>query len=242
MYFQLYFPTSWTFWLEGLTAASVVLVGIILGLISIFKARKLKAKLLTVLGLAIFFIGFLYLGPATDFLMVIFTGTNVYSDFWGYGIYGILSYLWIAPALVCAMYIGGELLTPKRKWVIVIIYLVLGLVFEYFLWFQTEETFEIPPPPPGEIIDSSFVTLYPTFLLMALFIVSILIFHGLGFLIKAAKSTGVLRKKFLLLGFGFIVFSVAGAGDALVNPGIMLVIVRVAMISSIILMYLGLRA
>lgn len=234
-------PTSWTFWLEGLTASSVISVGIILGLISIFKARKLKAKLLTVLGLAIFFIGFLYLGPATDFLTVIITGFNLNSVIWGRGIYGILSYLWIAPALVAAMYIGGELLIPKRKWVIVIIYLVLGIVFEYFLWFHTAETFEIDILP-GEIIDSSFVTLYPTFLLMALFIVSILIFHGIGFLAKSIKSTGVLRKKFLLLGIGFIVFSVAGAGDALVNPGIMLVIVRLAMISSIILMYLGLKA
>ena len=237
----MYLPTSWTFWLEGLTAVSVVSVGIILGLISIFKARKLNAKLLTILGLAIFFIGFLYLGPSTDFFTVIITGSNVNSAIWGHGVYGILSYLWIAPALVCAMYIGGELLTPKRKWIIVIIYLVLGLVFEYFLWFNTDKTF-ILDIQTDEIIDSSFVTLYPTFLLMALFIVSILIFHGMGFLIKAIKSTGVLRKKFLLLGFGFIVFSIAGAGDSLVDPGIGLVIVRVAMISSIILMYLGLRA
>ncbi|MHA2287501.1 MAG: hypothetical protein ACXABG_01815 [Promethearchaeota archaeon] len=235
-------PTSWTFWLEGLTASSVISVGIILGLISIIKGRKLKAKLLTVLGLAIFFIGFLYLGPATDFLTVILTGSNITSDIWGLGIYGILSYLWIAPALVMAMYIGGELLIPKRKWILVIIYLVLGIIFEYFLWFQTDNTFVIPPPPPGEIIDSSFVTLYPTFLLMALFILSILVFHGIGFLVKAIKSTGILRKKFLLLGFGFIVFSIAGAGDALVDPGIGLVIVRLAMITSIILMYLGLKA
>ncbi|MBY8992516.1 MAG: hypothetical protein KGD58_17355 [Candidatus Lokiarchaeota archaeon] len=235
-------PTSWTFWLEGLTASSVISVGIILGLISILKARKLKAKLLTVLGLSIFFIGFLYLGPASDFLMVIITGSNLYSEIWGLGIYGILSYLWIAPALVLAMYIGGELLIPKRKWILVIFYLVLGIIFEYFLWFHTSETFVIPPPPSGEIIDSSFVTLYPTFLLMALFILSILIFHGMGFLIKAMKSTGVLRKKFLLLGFGFIIFAFAGAGDALVDPGILLVIVRLAMITSIILMYLGLKA
>lgn len=234
-------PTSATFWLEGLTASSVILVGIILGLISIFKGRKLKAKLLTVLGLAIFFIGFLYLGPTTDFLTVIITGSNINSVIWGLGIYGILSYLWIAPALVLAMYIGGELLTPKRKWIIVIIYLVLGIVFEYFLWFNTSETFVIDLLP-GEIIDSSFVTLYPTFLLMAFFILSILIFNGMGFLIKGIKSTGVLRKKFLLLGIGFIIFSVAGAGDSLVNPGIGLVIVRLAMISSIILMYLGLKA
>jgi len=234
-------PTSWTFWLEGLTASSVISVGIILGLISIIKGRKLKAKLLTVLGLAIFFIGFLYLGPTTDFLTVIITGSNITSEFWGLGIYGILSYLWIAPALVMAMYIGGELILPKRKWILVIIYMVLGIIFEYFLWFQTDNTFVIDLVP-GEIIDSSFVLLYPTFLLMALFILSILIFHGIGFLIKAIKSTGVLRKKFLLLGIGFIIFSIAGAGDSLVNPGIGLVIVRTAMISSIVLMYLGLKA
>ncbi len=234
-------PTSWTFWLEGLTASSVISVGIILGLISIIKGRKLKAKLLTVLGLAIFFIGFLYLGPTTDFLTVILTGSNITSEFWGLGIYGILSYLWIAPALIMAMYIGGELIIPKRKWILVITYMVLGIVFEYFLWFQTDNTFVIDLVP-GEIIDSSFVTLYPTFLLMALFILSILIFHGIGFLIKAIKSTGVLRKKFLLLGIGFIIFSIAGAGDSLVNPGIGLVIVRTAMISSIVLMYLGLKA
>ncbi len=234
-------PTSWTFWLEGLTASSVISVGIILGLISIIKGRKLKAKLLTVLGLAIFFIGFLYLGPTTDFLTVIITGSNITSEFWGLGIYGILSYLWIAPALIMAMYIGGELIIPKRKWILVIIYMVLGIIFEYFLWFQTDNTFVIDLIP-GEIIDSSFVTLYPTFLLMALFILSILIFHGIGFLIKAIKSTGVLRKKFLLLGIGFIIFSIAGAGDSLVNPGIGLVIVRLAMISSIVLMYLGLKA
>jgi hypothetical protein len=77
---------------------------------------------------------------------------------------------------------------------------------------------------------------------MALFIISILIFHGLGFLIKGLKSTGVIKKKFLLLGIGFIVFSIAGAGDSLVNPGIGLVIVRLAMITSIVLMYLGLKA
>ena len=234
-------PTSWTFWLEGLTASSVITVGIILGLISIIKGRKLKAKLLTVLGLAIFFIGFLYLGPATDFLTVIITGSNITSEFWGLGIYGILSYLWIAPALIMAMYIGGELILPKRKWILVIIYMILGIIFEYFLWFQTDNTFVIDLVP-GEIIDSSFVTLYPTFLLMALFILSILIFHGMGFLIKAKKSTGVLRKKFLLLGIGFIIFSIAGAGDYFVNPGICLVIVRLAMISSIVLMYFGLKA
>jgi hypothetical protein len=70
---------------------------------------------------------------------------------------------------------------------------------------------------------------------------SIIVFHGIGFISKSIKSTGVIKKKFLLLGLGFLVFSIAGAGDSLVDPDITLVIVRLAMISSIILMYSGLK-
>lgn len=236
------FPTHPTFWLEGLTASAVILVGVIFGLISFYKSIKLKAKLLTYLGLAIFFIGFLYLGPFTDFLSVLITGVNIETPPFTIGIYGILSYVWIAPALILAMYIGGELLIPKRKWIIVIIYAILGIVFEYFLWTQTLSTFNFDLGTVGEeIIDSSFVRTSPAFLLMALFIISIVIFHGIGFLIKSRKSTGIIRKKFLLLGLGFIIFSIAGAGDSLVNPDLTLVIVRLAMISSIVLMYLGLK-
>ena len=236
------FPTSATFWLEGLTASSVILVAVITGLISFYKSRKLKAKLLSYLGLTIFFIGLLYLGPFTDFMSVLITDINIEVPPFTIGIYGLLSYMWIGPAIVLAMYIGGELLIPKRKWMIVAVFAAIAVIFEYFLWFHTLETFEFDLPSPGsEVIDSSFVTSYPTFLLMALFIISVLVFNGIGFLIKGIKSTGVLRKKFILLGLGFLVFTIAGAGDSLVNPDIALVIVRVGMISSIILMYYGLK-
>jgi hypothetical protein len=236
------FPTSATFWLEGLTASSVILVAVITGLISFYKSRKLNAKLLSYLGLTIFFIGLLYLGPFTDFMSVLITDINIEVPPFTIGIYGLLSYMWIGPAIVLAMYIGGELLTPKRKWIIVIVFAAIGVIFEYFLWFYTLETFNFDLPSPGnEVIDSSFVTTFPTFLLMALFIISVLVFNGIGFLIKGIKSTGVLRRKFILLGLGFIVFTVTGAGDSLVNPNIALVIVRLGMISSIILMYYGLK-
>ena len=175
-------------------------------------------------------------------MSVLITDINIEVPPFTIGIYGLLSYMWIGPAIVLAMYIGGELLTPKRKWIIVIVFAAIGVIFEYFLWFYTLETFNFDLPSPGnEVIDSSFVTTFPTFLLMALFIISVLVFNGIGFLIKGIKSTGVLRRKFILLGLGFIVFTVTGAGDSLVNPNIALVIVRLGMISSIILMYYGLK-
>ncbi len=235
-------PTHLTFWLEGLTASSVILVAVILGLISLFKSKKLGAKLLTYLGLTIFFIGLLYLGPFTDFLLVLITSSNINVPPFGIAFYGILSYLWIAPAIILAMYIGGELLIPKRKWILIIIYSILAVVFEWFLWTDTANTFQFDLPAPGEeIIDSNFNRTSPAFLLMVIFIASIIVFHGIGFISKSIKSTGVIKKKFLLLGIGFLVFSIAGAGDSLVNPDITLVIVRLGMISSIILMYYGLK-
>ena len=231
-------PTDPFFWLEGLSASAVIIVGVILGFISIIRASRLKAKLLIILGFAIIFMGFLYMGPFVDFLSVLITDSNIPE--W---LYPRLSYTWIAPAVILGMYIGGELLTPKRKWVIVGIFIVISAVYLYFLWgWDVYDNFEFDYIPGEEIIDSSFKLLSPLFLLMVLIIISVLVFNGIGFLIKSGKSTGVLRKKFLLLGLGFVIFTVAGAGDSLVAPGIGLVIVRIGMITSVILMYLGLKS
>ncbi|GAH99357.1 unnamed protein product, partial [marine sediment metagenome] len=61
-----------------------------------------------------------------------------------------LSYMWVAPALVFAMWLGGELLIPKKKWILIGIFIVLGAVFEYFLWFQTDLSFIWTLDNPGE--------------------------------------------------------------------------------------------
>jgi len=252
MIYQITIPTNIFFWLKGLTASAVIIVAVIIGLISIIKASKLNAKLLIILGAAIFFMGFLYMGPFVDFLSVIFTGTNIPE--W---LYPRLSYTWIAPAVVLGMYIGGELLAPKRKWIIVGIFTAIVIVYLYLLWISgayglpdfniftnVYYNFDFTPIPPSvdyDIIDSSFKLLSPLFLLMVVIILSVLVFNGIGFLIKSGKSTGVIRKKFLLLGLGFVIFTVAGAGDSLVAPGIGLVAVRLGMITSIILMYYGLK-
>lgn len=227
-------------WLDGGTAAMVIILSAFFGLYSAYKSKKLNAKLLLYAGLTIFFIGLLYLGPFTDFLTILITGQNLDNSF---GLYGILSYMWIAPALVLAMYIGADLIVPKHKKIIVGIYLILALIFEYFLFTQTMSSFEfLFPPSQGEdLIDSSFVMGSVTFLLIAIFLLSVLIFNGLGFLQKALRSTGELRKKFSSLSFGFILFTICGAFDSLVAPGIALALVRIGMVSSTWFMYRGLK-
>ena len=136
---------SITGWIDGLTATLIIVSSVTFGLISLFKSAKLKAKLLAVAGIAMIFVGFLWLGPTIDLFLVLFTGSNI-SPF---STYSILSYLWVAPALIAAMYLGGELILPKGKWILVGIFIVLGAIFEYFLWMQTTDSFTWVLNNPG---------------------------------------------------------------------------------------------
>ncbi len=229
--------------LDGMTSAGIVLSATIFGLFSLYKAIKLKAKLLGVAALTMFFVGLLWLGPFTDMISLLIREKNIghYPD--DYDIYAILSYIWVAPTLVFAMYLGGELLWPKGKWILVSIYIVLGVIFEMFLWFNINHSFEeLAPEVPGEtIIAASFERGYWTFILVAIFLVSALVFLGIGFLIKAKQATGDLRKKFLFLAIGFIIFVLAGASDSLIEPGALLWIIRGIMMTFAIWLYLGLK-
>ena len=225
--------------LDGGTAALIVFSSIGFGLFSLYKSIKLKASLLTIASFAMVFVGFLWLGPTVDFIFLLLGLGNIVP----YEMYAILSYLWVAPALIFAIYLGSELLVPKKKWILVAIYIVLGIVFEYFLWFDTAASFRtLAPTIPGEtIIDASFNTRHPTFLLIAVFLISALIFLGIGFAIKAKQSTGLLRKKFIYLSVGFIIFVLSGALDSIIKLPLAIGIIRVIMATFALWMYLGLK-
>ena len=224
--------------LDGLTATGIILSATIIALLSLYKSIKLKAKLLTFAALTMLFVGFLWLGPFIDFILVTFTGTNITPIYF----YSLLSYLWVAPTLIVAMYLGGELLMPKKKWILVGAFIILGVIFEYFLWFQTDQSFIWTLNNPGEeLIDASFVRSHPTFLLVAVFLVSALVFLGIGFFIKAKQATGNLRRKFFYLGLGFTIFVVCGALDSILTIPIAIGFVRVLMMTFALWMYLGLK-
>ncbi|TFF83890.1 MAG: hypothetical protein EU552_02305 [Promethearchaeota archaeon] len=224
--------------LDGLTASGIILSSVIFGLLSLYKAKKLHAKLLAIAALTMFFVGCLWLGPFVDFIMVLFFNTNITPIYY----YSLLSYANVAPALIFAMYLGGSLLAPKKKWIIVGIYIVLGVIFEYFLWFQNNLSFTFTLGVPGEdLIDAEFVRNYYTFYFVAFFLVSSLIFLGIGFAVKAKQSTGELRKKFMYLSLGFIIFVVCGALDSILKLPVAIGVVRGVMMTFALWMYLGLK-
>jgi len=226
-------------YLDGITAIGIILSSTIFGILSLYHARQLRAKLLYVAGLLIFFVGLLWLGPSVDLMLLLFTGKNISPIY----VYSLLSYVWVPAAIICAMYLGCEIMVPDKKKIIVGVYVVLAIIFWYFIFFENANSFVFKLDNPGQdTIDSSFVRASVAYLLIITFLISALIFLGIGFAIKAKQATGDLRKKFRYLSIGFIIFVVCGALDSVIPPGIAIGFVRVVMMlgfpSS---MYLGLK-
>ncbi|MFX1568413.1 MAG: hypothetical protein ACFFCV_08600 [Promethearchaeota archaeon] len=225
-------------WLSGITASLIVISSVIFGLLSFYKSIKLKAKLLSIAGLVMIFVGFLWLGPTTDFFVKLITDNNISPA----TTYVFLSYAWVGPALFFAMYLGGELMIPKYKWILVGAFVVLGGIFEFFLWTQPIQSFDyIEVRYPNGIIDASFNNSHPTYLMVLIMLISSLIFLGIGMAVKAKQSTGLLRKKFTYLSIGFIIFVACAALDSILELPLTIGIVRVVMATFAIWMYLGLK-
>ena len=231
-------------WIDGITASVVVIFGIIFGLFFIYRSKKTNAKLLAYLGLANMLTGLMFLGVFIDFLFVVFTNENIVNT---RGIVALLSYIWFAPVIITAMYIGAELLTPNKKKYIVLISIIISLVFEIVIFIDPPNAFNFdpilttPPTPPTEnLIDYNVNLMTFAGILMGIMLIAVLIFLGLGFLYKGFQSSGVIRKNFLLLSVGSICFCIFGLLEGLTEPGIMVIIVRLGYLSSFWFMYFGL--
>ncbi len=227
-------------WIDGITATGVVVFGIFVGLFFFYESRKRNAKLLAYLGLANLFAGLMFLGVFLDFLFVLILQQNIVNN----GIVALLSYIWFAPVIISAMYIGAELLAPKIKKPIFIIFLIISIIFEIVIFIDRTNSFNfvpaIPIPPPINLIDYNVSLLSLAGILMGGLLLLVLVFLGLGFLYKALQSSGVIRKNFLLLSAGSISFCIFGLLEGLIAPGPLVIFIRLGYGSSFILMYFGL--
>jgi len=228
-------------WIDGITGSIVVLTGCILGLYFIYKSKKVGANLLLKIGLVMILAGLAFLGVFLDFLVVLFTGENISNI---YGLVGLLSYVWMAPLIVLGINIGAEIMIPKKKWYITSVFIILMIIFEIFIFIDPLGSFNFvyPPSPGNALIDYNANLDSFAGIMMIIFIVSIIVFLGIGFLIKAIQSTGDLRKKFQLLTIGVFMYTIFGLLESLMEPGFLLIPVRVGYISGPIFMYLGLKS
>ena len=227
-------------WIDGITASGVVVFGIVIGFFFFYKSRKRNAKLLAYLGLANLFAGLIFSGVFLDFLFVLILQQNIVNN----GIVALLSYIWFAPVIISAMYIGVELIAPKIKKPIVFIILIISIVFEIVIFIDPSNSFNfipsIPDPPSINLIDYNVNLLTLAGMLMGGLLLLVIVFLGLGFLYKAFQSSGVIRRNFFLLSAGSLCFCIFGLLEGLTIPGILVIFIRLGYGISFILMYYGL--
>ncbi len=226
-------------WLNGITAMGVFTFSCLFGLFFIYKARVKKIKLLYYLGVVYVSAGLVYVGDTIDFITILIRATN----FENYELLGLLNWMWFPLAVICAIYIGFELVALKNRKIFNMIYIGMGIVFEIFLFvdLQGTITYDLPVNPGEDLINDKIVFESVPSILALIFLISIIIILGFGFLSKAIQSTGVIRRKFLFLSLGAFIYTIGGILDSLFSPGVILIVLRAGMILSAWLFYLGLR-
>ena len=232
--------------LDGLTATIIVAFGFIAAPIIFYKAYKMNAKFLQLGAIMSIFAVLFWLGPTIDFLTVIFTKNNLDNSA---GLYGLLSYMWVPPALITGLYLGSVILAPKSKKIILIVYSVIGIIFELLLFLDTTNAFiftdPLPPSPDfvsgTRLIDSRFNPRHPIFFLIAFFLISLVALNAVGSIRQAVKSPGVIRKKSMSLAIVFLLFPIVAIIDAYIPAGPILFVSRSGMIFIAIFMYFALK-
>jgi hypothetical protein len=194
------------------------------------------------LGLVYIFAALVYTGDVLDFFTILMTGTNMSNSIYIY--IGLINWIWFPGAVFFAMVFGAFLLTPKKKKYIIIIYLILAVAFEFFLIsdLNGSVSYTIPGvdfPAGTDLINDNLIFESFASIIAFIFMGSALIFLGLGFLIKGFQSTGIIRKKFLILSLAAFMYSAGGILDGLFEPNFTLIFIRAAMAISAILFYYG---
>ena len=228
-------------WINGITASSIVIFGVVLGIFMIFPARKSKIKLLLILGLGYIFGGLLWLANFVDFIHILITGNNL--DPKSILIFNILTWMWLPFGIISGLYVSTEFLFKEKRWYILSFISILSVGYEICLFFYPTDVlfFEYPKNPGVNLINEDFVFGTPTYIIMVILICSYLIINGIGLTIHGLKSTGIIRKKLLLLGLGFFIWSLFGIFEATGLYGFLLIPVRLGLIFALILEYFGIR-
>ncbi len=224
--------------LDGITSSGIIISCTVIGIYSLYKAWELKAQLLLATSFCIILTGLFWLGPFLDFLSVLTTGRNLEPIF----MYGFLSYSWIAPAAIFAVYLGAEILLPRKKWTIVGFYGIIGVIYLFLLFVDWNYAISFILEKPGEdLIDLSFNRSHALFFVITFYLVSNLVFIAIGFFLKGRQTKGPLKKKFYYVSIAYWILNITGAMDIILPVGPAIGIIRGFMMTYAIWMYFGLR-
>ncbi|MFX1499543.1 MAG: hypothetical protein ACFFDH_01110 [Promethearchaeota archaeon] len=78
---------------------------------ALYKSRKTRLNNLLYLGIVFICIGLVYTGDILDFFTILLTESNIDNSF---GIIGFINWMWFPGVSIFAMYLGAELIIPKK--------------------------------------------------------------------------------------------------------------------------------
>ena len=230
--------------INGITVIVWLILGLIWGFVSIYRAYKTKSKYLFFVGMIVIFISLLFLGLVSDFISIIVIGKNLDNS---YGLHGILTYVWFGP-LVFFLYLLADIvlpdITPYLKKILSIYIFILCLIYEIFLFMDPFGSirFKYPENSGENLIDNTIIEWSPLFILLGMTLFPALIIGGTILLYQSVKTSGIVRKKLLLIFLAVVLFFGFGSIDLLVYlPDIPLIVIRYIMISGGILFYFGIK-
>ncbi len=218
--------------LQGSLTLTFVLISIILGLIILLKFFSLRRKELIFVGLAWIFLSSAWWGSSFSFLSIILFDYR-FEPF----LYLSISNLFIPLAILSWLHAIGKFLYPKSRKKIVSIFAAICIPYEIILI----AFLIVDPALVGNIREKFYYQpeLFP--MVFQIFALMVTIITGILFSSKSLKSDEPEVKwkaRFLLMGF--ILFTIGAFMDAVITlDPITLVIVRLILITSSILYFLG---
>ena len=151
-------------WLNGITAFGIFAFGCVFGFYIVTKSKKLKAKLLTYLGIAIFCSGWAYSSAAFDFLTILFTGRNMVLT--TLIIVNMLAWFAMVFAGVFYFYIGARLVIKEKwKYYFIPLSILAGIIEIFIIFYHTSSINIVYPSNMGEdLFYSEINTASPLFI------------------------------------------------------------------------------
>ncbi len=171
----------------------------------IWKSLKPKSRVLLYYGISLLVIGCMVISASLiDLFTIYITGTNMDK-----GLFAILSLMWLPHLSVFIILYASTLLTPTLKWKIFTAYMIMGVIFWVFLFsnpLQWVEVYHLTVPG-RETLQLTLKFISPLTLIIGVWVV-VMFLIIFSFAYKGLNAIGEIRKKYLYLAIGNLIFIV----------------------------------
>lgn len=195
-------------WASFISIVLILTIGCSLGIKLIYESIKKQGKLLFSAGLALFLLPLGYLVNFIEYLVIFTTGKNI-DNFDILLLLTLLGDSMVGAAMMSLVYTGAKIFLPEKKRYVLFLSLVFVVIYELLLFLDPAGSIIIYPPlAPGEIGHTFGITpgSLVSILIILVFLPSLIIINGGGFLYKCIVSKGLLRKKFFFLFLGIFLY------------------------------------